>query len=191
MTNKIILIEGYLASGKSTFATLLAEALHIPYFVKDTFKIALCSDIKIPDRNESSRFSAVTFNAMMYVTERLFEAGIPLILEGNFVPAGIKHIDEAKMIRSLIDQYCCESLTFKFIGDTHILHKRFVDRENTSERGEANKLFTEVLYHDFDQWCRNLDAFHVGGKVVKIDTTDFCKVDFQHHIETARQFLEN
>lgn len=41
MNNKIIIVEGYLASGKSTFALKLSESLTIPYFIKDTFKIAL------------------------------------------------------------------------------------------------------------------------------------------------------
>jgi cytidylate kinase len=189
MTKKIIIIEGYLASGKSTFATQLSNALNIPYLVKDTLKIALCSGINIQDRGESSRFSTVAFNAMMYMTQRLLETGIPLIIEGNFVPAGIKSVDEAGVIRTLIDQYSCQSLTYKFMGDTHILHKRFVDRENTPERGEANKMFNEVSYRDFDRWCRNFDAFDVGGKVVQVDTTDFSKVDFQRHIETAHQFF--
>jgi predicted kinase len=189
MAKKIIIIEGYLASGKSTFATRLSDALNIPYLVKDTLKIALCSGMNIHGREESSRFSAVAFNAMMYVTQRFLETGIPLIIEGNFVPTGIKSVDEAKVIRTLIDQYSCQSLTYKFMGDTHILHKRFVERENTPERGEANKMFIEVLYRDFDRWCRNLDAFDVGGKVVHVDTTDFSKVDFQRHIETAHQFI--
>ena len=67
MNKKIIVIEGYLASGKSTFAVQLSKTLTIPYLIKDTFKIALCSSLSIADRYESSRFSAVTFDAMMYV----------------------------------------------------------------------------------------------------------------------------
>ena len=68
MNKKIIVIEGYLASGKSTFAVQLSKTLTIPNLIKDTFKIALCSSLSIADRYESSRFSAVTFDAMMYVT---------------------------------------------------------------------------------------------------------------------------
>ena len=79
MNKKIIVIEGYLASGKSTFAVQLSKTLTIPYLIKDTFKIALCSSLSIADRYESSRFSAVTFDAMMYVTERLMETGYPFI----------------------------------------------------------------------------------------------------------------
>lgn len=127
MNKKIIIVEGYLASGKTTFAQQLSEQVKVPCLIKDTFKIAICKNVSVEDRQTSSAFSAVTFDAMMYVTERMFEAGYPIIIEGNFVPAGVKKVDEAGMIRQLIDKYGYESLTFQFKGDTRVLHTRFVD----------------------------------------------------------------
>ena len=191
MNNKIIIVEGYLASGKSTFALKLSESLTIPYFIKDTFKIALCENISVNDRNESSRFSAVTFDAMMYAIERLFEVGYPVIIEGNFVPEGVKRIDESKIIRGIINKYSCKSLVFKFSGDTKILHRRFIERERLPERGQVNKMEFEPSYTEFDAWCHNLDKFDVGGKVIKIDTTDFSKVNFERYIEVARLFIDS
>ena len=189
MNKKIIIIEGYLASGKSTFALQLSKSINVPYFVKDTFKTAICNSISIADRKESSLFSAVTFDAMMYVTERFFETGNPIIIEGNFVPTGVKKIDEAGVIKELIDRYGYTPLTFKFIGDTQILYKRFIDRENTVERGQANKIGFNVSYDIFDGWCHNLDNFNVGGKIIQVDTTDFTKVNFNIYIESARRFI--
>ena len=189
MNKKIIIIEGYLASGKSTFALQLSKSINVPYFVKDTFKTAICNSISIANRKESSLFSAVTFDAMMYVTERFFETGNPIIIEGNFVPAGVKKVDEAGVIKELIDQYGYTPLTFKFIGDTQILYKRFIDRENTVERGQANKIGFDVSYDIFDGWCHNLDNFNVGGKIIQVDTTDFTKVNFNIYIESARRFI--
>ena len=191
MNNKIIIVEGYLASGKSTFALKLSESLTIPYFIKDTFKIALCENISVNDRNESSRFSAVTFDAMMYAIERLFEVGYPVIIEGNFVPEGVKRIDESKIIRGIINKYSCKSLVLKFSGDTKILHRRFIERERLPERGQVNKMEFEPSYTEFDAWCHNLDKFDVGGKVIKIDTTDFSKVNFERYIEVARLFIDS
>ena len=162
----------------------------MPYFVKDTFKIALCKNVSIADRNESSLFSAVTFDAMMYVTERLFETGSPVILEGNFVPGGVKKTDEAGVIKQLIDKYGYAPLTFKFMGNTQILYKRFIAREKTLERGQANKIGVDVSYEVFDQWCHNLDNFNVGGKIIQVDTTDFTKVNFSTYIESARKFMD-
>lgn len=190
MKNKIIIIEGYLASGKSVFAERLAKALRIPCLIKDTFKTALCNTIPIEDRRMSSRFSAVTFDGMLYVAERLLEAECPLIMEGNFVPAGVKDRDEAEAIRELLEKYQARSLTFKFTGDTRVLYERFVEREKLPERGQANRIGSRVLYEDFDRWCHNLDAFDAGGRVIRADTTDFDRVDYEKMTEAAREFLK-
>ena len=188
MNRKIIIIEGYLASGKSTFAVRLSKAISVPYFVKDTFKIALSKSVGINTRINSSRFSTVTFDAMMYVTERLLEVGRPVIIEGNFVPTGIKKVDEAGTIRNLLDKYGCKALTYKFKGDTSVLYNRFIEREKTPERG-VNAMFHEPSLDDFNKWCHGLDAFDVGGEIIQIDTTDFVKVDFMGYIEAARSFI--
>ena len=189
MSGKIIIITGYLAAGKSTFARRLSETVSVPCIIKDTFKIALCESVSTVSREETSRFSAVTFDGIIYVTERLLETGQSIIIEGNFVPAGIKNKDEAGTIKALIDKYNCQSLTYKFVGDTRILHERFVEREKLPERGQVNKFHDDVLYDVFDKWCSNLDAFNVGGKTIQIDTTNFEKVDFNSYIKTACDFF--
>lgn len=189
MVKKIIIVEGYLASGKSTFALRLSETVGIPYLIKDTFKSALCKNIEIANRSESSKFSVVTFDAMMYVVERLMETGCPVIIEGNFVPSGVKKIDESGELKRLIDKFGYTPLTYKFKGDTRILHKRFVEREESAERGQANKMGFEVKYEDFDRWCHNLDSFSIGGEVIEIDTSDFTKVDFSKYIKLSENFI--
>lgn len=190
MSNGIIVVEGYLASGKSTFARWLSKEFRIPCLIKDDFKAALCSSISVADRGESSRFSAVTFDAMMYVAERMLENGYPVIIEGNFVPAGIKDTDEAGVIGQLIRRYGYRALTYKFSGDTRVLYQRFTERERTPERGEANRVGSAVSLEDFDRWCHNLDAFRVEGTVVRVDGTDFGGVDYGEMAESARGLLE-
>ena len=189
MNKGIIIIEGYLASGKSTFALQLAKAINVPYLIKDTFKIALCESISVANRGDSSRFSTVTFDAMMYVTERMLEAGYPIIIEGNFVPAGVKKTDESMRIKHLICKYGYTSLTFKFMGDTQVLYKRFIEREESPERGQVNTMGFKPSCDDFDKWCHNLDAFNVGGDIVKVDTTDFNAINLNSYAELARQFI--
>ena len=186
---KIIIIEGYLASGKSTFAQQLSQIINVPYLIKDTFKTALCENVSIANRSESSQFSMVTFDAMMYVVERMFETGYPIIIEGNFVPKCVKKVDEAGAIKHLIDKYGYICLTFKFTGDTQVLYKRFIEREKTPERGKANKIGFDVSFEMFDKWCHGLDGFNVGNEIVKVDTTDFNTVDYNVYFELARNFL--
>ncbi len=189
MGGKIIIVEGYLASGKSTFARKLSKETGVPCFIKDTFKIALCKNVGSLSREESSRFSAVTFDGIMYAAERLIETGYPVIIEGNFTPAGVKKTDEAGEIRRLIDKYGCSSLTFKFMGSTRVLFQRFVNREGSPERGQVNTMQLPFSYEDFSTWCHSLDNFNVGGEIVGVDTTDFDAVDFDKHIALAKNFL--
>lgn len=183
-------MAGYLASGKSTFALQLSKMLQIPYFIKDTFKMALCEHIIVTDRAERSRFSVVTFDAMMYVAERMLETGFPIILEGNFMPAGIKKVDEAGTMKKLIEKYQYTSLTFQFVGDTQVLYQRFVEREKTLERGQVNKIGSPVSFEDFNGWCHNLDGFDIGGEVIKVETSDFRLVDFPGFIALAKAFMD-
>lgn len=189
MNRKIIVIEGYLASGKSSFALRLSKETGVPYLIKDTFKIALCEHIAIENEKESSRFSVAAFDGMMYVVERMFEAGYPIIIEGNFVPAGVKSVNEEGVLRQLIDKYGYTALTYQFMGDTQVLYQRFVEREKTPERGEANIRRDTVTHEKFEQWCHNLDAFHLEGDTIKVDTTSFVAVDFEGLLESAKRFL--
>ncbi len=191
---RVIVIAGYLAAGKSTFALRLSRALNIPYFIKDTFKSAICSSLRPRDthlkfEDGENIFSAVTFDAMIYAAERLLETGTPVIIEGNFVPGGVKKKNEAAAIKTLTDAFDCQPLTFKFKGDPRVLHKRFIERDKLPERGEANRMpgDYEPSFEEFSKWCVNLDAFDIGGKVIEVDTTDFAKVDFNGLIEAARR----
>ncbi len=189
MNKKIIIIEGYMASGKSTFALELSRKLSLPYLMKDTFKTALCQSFFLTSREESKKFSAIAFDGMMYAVERLFEVGLPVIIEANFVPYGSKKVDEEKIIKNLIEKYGYTSLTFKFFGNTEVLLRRFTEREGSAERGQANRMGFIPTLKEFESLCHNLDAFNVGGDVVKINTTNFDKVDFNSHYKTAEKFL--
>lgn len=191
MENKLIVIQGYLAAGKSTFARQLSTALKVPCFVKDTFKSALCESIELASREESSRFSAVTFDGLLYIAEQMLEAGQPLILEGNFTPPGVKKKDEAGALQALLRRYHCRSLAFRFTGDTRVLFQRFTARENSPERGKANTMGVPFSQADFDGWCHNLDDFTLGGETIEIDTTDFSAVDFEQYLTSARRFLNS
>lgn len=88
---------------------------------------------------------------VLYVTERMLETNTPVIIEGNFVPAGVKKIDEAGAIKHLVTKYNYTSLDFKFMGNTQVLHQRFLQREKTAECGEVNKIGMDVSYDTFTE----------------------------------------
>ena len=196
MNKNIIIINGHPAAGKTTFAMRLSKELKIPYLAKNTLKNALSASIAINNQQDSSRLSAVTFDAIVYAAERFMEVGKPLIIEGSFAAHefikddGTRKANEAAVIKGLIDKYAYQSITYIFTGDTQTLHERFLEREKMNERG-ANAVIGEMTYEHFDKICQHQEEFDIGGKIIEIDTTDFKKVDFASHIEMVRMFIAN
>ena len=76
------------------------------------------------------------------------------------------------------------------MGNTQVLHQRFLQREKTAERGEVNKIGMDVSYDTFSQWCHNFDDFDIGGETIRVDTTDFSNVDFNTCIRLAKEFMD-
>ena len=184
MTGKIILISGYVAAGKTTFSQKLSEELDILCFNKDIVKAVLGKNIDINTHEISSQFSVTTFNLLMHIMELFMRRNKPLIIESNF------KIPEGKIIKELLELYKYKSLTFLMTGDLKIVHKRFVERDNTPERDKANRsngLYDE--FGNFEKAIKPLGDFNVGDKLIKIDTSDFSKVDFKSYIEEAKAFI--
>lgn len=76
------------------------------------------------------------------------------------------------------------------MGSTNVLFQRFVNREGSPERGQANTIQIPFSYEDLSTWRHNLDNFNIGGEIVKVDTTDFDAVDFDKCTALARKFLQ-
>jgi predicted kinase len=191
MNKKIIIITGHCAAGKTTFAARLSRELGIPYFAKDLIKIALNRSFPVENRADSRRLSAIAFDAIAFNAEKFMEVGLPLIIEANFVMmenhGGIK---EGDALRSLITRYGYQPLTYLFTGDLPVLYKRFAARDAIAERGVANKMWGEYTFEDYLKDNVHLKEFNIGGKIVKIDATDFDAVDFCKYIKVAHTFLE-
>jgi len=178
--SKMIIITGCLAAGKTTFAKKLSAELNIPLFSKDLIKVALSEYITIANREESSRLSKATVSVMINIAESLMLVNKPFILEANFRQY------EGERIGELLKKYNYSSLTYLFVGDPKILGKRFVERESTDERHNANKLFEKIDDLDlFDKWFEEYRNFNVGDKIITVDATYFEKVDFDLLINAA------
>ena len=82
--NKIILILGDLATGKSTFSHLLGDKYHCLVLNKDTIKECLGDAIGFKNRQENKKLSNATFLIMSYVFEMMSKTKQDIILEANF-----------------------------------------------------------------------------------------------------------
>ncbi len=186
MRKTIIMVGGYVAGGKSTFARKLAERLNLPVFIKDTMIQVMHEHIHAEKRDEKKKISGATRGMMSYIAERLMLTGASFILESNFIKW------DADILRRLIEKYEYNALTYVFVGDLHVIHKRFIERDNSPERDPANR--SGGLLDDFamfEQSIKPLGDFDAGGRIIKVDTTSFENVDFEAYIQEAIDYIEN
>lgn len=184
--SKIILVAGYVAGGKTTFSLRLSQSLNIPVFNKDKIKSVLGDYIKINNRKESKNLSRATFGIMAHIAENLMKTEIPFILESNFIDS------EAAILKDLISKYNYKALSYVFVGDLHIIHKRFIERDNSPEREVSNRIYGLLDdYSVFEESIMPLGKFNIGDKIVKVNTTTFENVDFESYIKEAYEFIND
>ena len=185
MKNKIIIVGGYCATGKSAFSRKLSHLLNLPCFNKDTIKEVLGDGLSPEDNMMDKKGSNTTFMLMLHITEQFLMSKKMCILESNF------KLNESKLIKTLLEKYDCECLTFIFKGDLEILFKRYMEREKMGKRHWVHVTFGE-----------NPDNFHkyhmqhgigevVIGKTIVTDTTVFDDVDYEELYETAEIFVND
>jgi predicted kinase len=186
MDNKLIIVTGILAGGKTTFSIELSRQINIPCFNKDLIKIELNRNIEINNRDDSKILSTATINILLHIIEIFMKVGKSLIIEGNF------NKTNGEQIKHLLEKYNYKSLTYLFTGDLNILHKRFLKRDNSPERDKANRI-NGLLdeFPIFETTIKPFIEFDIGNEIVKIDTTDFENVNFSHYIKLGNDFLSD
>ncbi|MFA7032406.1 MAG: AAA family ATPase [Bacilli bacterium] len=120
--NKIIVITGDLASGKSTLADHLKERFHFLCLKKDSYKELICNEIGFANRQENLKISHLTMNLLLLVAKQAMEEGINIIFEANF------HANELAQVNSLINQFHYQSFFINLTAEMKVLYQRFLDR---------------------------------------------------------------
>ncbi len=80
----LIVVAGWPATGKTTFARTLGARLGLPVFNKDSIKELLWDRLGEGDVDWSHRLGIASFGALDLVAETMLRAGRDVIVEGNF-----------------------------------------------------------------------------------------------------------
>ena len=183
LKNKLILVCGHSATGKSTFAYDLSHKLGIPCFSKDRI-IEAMGDGFGPDSGliSAKNDTQAVINIMIYIANSFLIVGKPCILEANFRSP---HDDQ---LNKLINRNNTDCLTFLFTGDLEILWERYVERE--TERHWALKVAGQNKDRFIDGGMKSGFGDFSIGKTIKTDATDFNKIDYTKLYDSAKQFLD-
>ncbi len=182
MKNKIILVTGYPAAGKSTFSKELAMRLNIPCFNKDNIKEILGNGFGPETGEVYKKGSAVTVMLLLYIAECFLKTKNICILESNF------SLPECEEIKSLLNKYNYECLTFVFIGNLDVLSDRYFSREKSEKRSWV--FIRPKDKKSLEQYCLETKLGQVEiGETIIVDTTSFKEIDFDKLFITANNFI--
>ena len=175
-------------------AKVMSEKLKLPFISKDTIKELLFDNVGFQSRAEKVKLGIASMEIMYYVAGQLMETEQPFILENNF------EYSSEHGIKNLLEKYQYPSLTITLTGDYKVIYQRFLKRENSPDRhrghivndcypekeeNSPNTLKTKTIsYENFVCGIekRGFDAFCVGGRQIKVDTTDFSKINMEELI---------
>lgn len=186
-----ILVAGIPAAGKSTMAEAMSQRLGLPVISKDVIKELLFDHVGFRSRAGKVSLGIASMEIMYYAAGQLMKAGQPFILENNF-----KYLSERGM-KNLLEEYQYPALTITLTGDYKVIYQRFLEREsspgrhrghvvsacyperkeNHLETPKANTVSYENFVGGIEQ--RGFDDFCVGGRQMKVDTTDFSRINME------------
>ncbi len=189
MKNKnIIIITGELASGKTSYGRKISQELKLPFFSKDEIKEILFDSVNNinSDYYAKQKVGAHSYAILYYIMEMQMKVGMSLIVESNFTK------ESADIIKKLINKYNYNSITLRFEGDLQILHKRFLKRENSSERHKG--LVSNGMFDDFENFKKTAiksKEFKINDNEILIDTTNFSDINFNDIIKNIQDNIKN
>jgi predicted kinase len=125
---KLILITGDLAAGKSTLAKKLSEKLNTLCFTKDVLKEILSDDIGFSNRQENKKLSIASISVMNHIFYQYAFLKQDLILEANF------HKEEIEILQNLANQHGYKVIILYLQGETDYLFERFTNRIKNENR---------------------------------------------------------
>jgi predicted kinase len=183
MNNKIIIVGGYCATGKSIFSRKLSQLLNIPCFNKDIIKEVLGDGFGSENNMVEQKGIAATFLLMLHIAECFLQTGNVCILESNFKAR------EIEQLKVLLEKYNCECLTFIFKGDFDVLFDRYMKRDTAEKRHWVHNTAGETA-DNFKEGHLLAGIGEKGiGQTITVDATSFAEVNYDELFALAKNFI--
>ena len=193
-----ILVSGLPATGKSTMAAYLSKQLGIPVFSKDAIKERLFDTLGFSSREEKVRLGVAAMEILYDCARTCLSCGQSVILENNFEDTS------REGLATLLAACPCEVITVHMTGDLRAIYARFAQRDQSPERHRGhvvNDCYPEkpgsasahrtMPYEAFaaSMLGRGMDRLPRDGPCVRVDTTDFDKVDRDDVLQSVRVLM--
>ncbi len=181
--NKLILVNGDIATGKSHFALLLSERFNLPLFTKDEYKERLADQSPCSTYQESHLLSIKAMDMLVDVFIKNARENADLILEANF------HEDYLKKISTIANKYNYQILNLNLVGSPEILFQRYVNRRDHETRHPVHAINMLNDYQSFKKYCEDRKKEKMIGEIIEIDTDDFSYQSNEELLNRIKEFL--
>jgi predicted kinase len=177
----IILILGLPGAGKTTLGKKIASELRLPFISKDDIKVRLFDVYGWKDREASKQAGMASFRIMDYFTEAQIKSGHSLILESTFNPA----YDDARF-QAWQKEFGVRYVQLYCYANAEVVRRRFAERAATDSRHVSAIEGDEGLQVLENYIRQGFTPLNIDSTIIKVDTTDFSKVDEVHIIRQIR-----
>lgn len=181
---KLLLIMGDLATGKSTFANILAKRYNTSVFCKDTIKEVLGDTIGFANREENLKLSKATMELMIFMFSEFAKLEKDLILESNL------HTAELERFHQIASKNGYDVLTVVLRGDVEVLHKRYLNRMYNENRHPVHLSTTMDVFEDFKGYTEHSRKEVIPGDVIEINADDFSYQMDAELLKTIDEFMK-
>ena len=178
---RLIVITGDLAAGKSTLALALSNHYQIPFITKDALKEVACDIIGYSSREENRELSIVATGDMIYFFKQCALVHQDLILEANF------RTDELNELKNIAEQYNYQVVLLLLTGDIPLLYQRFLDRLPTRHIAHRS-IHLEESFEKFEQYINSLRE---QDFVFTPNYLDMSNLDEDEVVEEAIQIIQD
>ena len=165
--NKLLLVTGDIAAGKSTFSSLLSQRYGVAVFQKDIVKEVLSGRLSFHRREDNQALSYAAVDLMCHVFSQTAPTGASLILEANF------HTWEREALHASAAEHRYDVLTLILRGSPEVLHRRYLHRMHEENRHPTHLVAALHEVEDFIQVAQDLRAEPVPGDTLTIEATGF------------------
>lgn len=178
---RLIVITGDLAAGKSTLAMALSEHYQIPFITKDALKEIACDIIGYSSREENRELSIIATTDMIYFFKQCALVKQDLILEANF------RTDELNEIQNIAEDNNYQVVLLVLTGDTPLLYQRFLDR--LPNRHIAHRSIH--LEESYEKFAAYIESLRDQDFVFTPNYIDMSNLDEDEVVEEALQIIED
>lgn len=186
--SSVIIVCGPPASGKSVLSKELAASLKLPLLSKDDIKIKIYEAFEKGKDINDREISAASYSVLFNIFKELIKAKVNLIIESNF--DNTQSVEKFLELRKEIN---FRPLTILCTADLETLHRRFLERDCSSER---HSCLVTKKYWDFQCFYDNQNnirsfLFDIGGEKIEYDAADFNQEKTNKIIEKVKEFITN